>query len=356
MSRLNQTWRDVDGERVEGTWRPVFIHKFGCYFLIDLCIYADALIDCEGLTTLAEFEEKVACGFVATEIKDGGEASSHGLAGWTFARPEPWISAEKLIGEVRDEIERLNNRPISSDRCLDALQVFLEKQTEANRDLLREAYAAVPQHERTYLLRDMDRRDRPLRDLITGPDQNAEHYAEALQYFAAQDRARTTRERPEPDEAGTSVVIPDAHYANETPDDPRLLMLSNQHRAEISIEGVTYPSAEHAYWALAVVDEDVRARVIAEESRRLIEHLVRGAQLREHWDQIRLSVMTDVLRAKFAQHPDAAATLIGTGSARLIHHGPEHSFWTEDDGQGRNWIGRILELLRSDLIRAQLDA
>jgi len=36
----------VDGQRVEGTWRHVFVRNWDRYFLTDLIVYADGAIDC----------------------------------------------------------------------------------------------------------------------------------------------------------------------------------------------------------------------------------------------------------------------------------------------------------------------
>ncbi|MEV6855354.1 hypothetical protein AB0M89_16300 [Streptomyces microflavus] len=55
------TYRTADGVRIPGTWRHAFIRN-GSYFLTDLFIYADGLIDCWGLVTLEEFEEKLRTG------------------------------------------------------------------------------------------------------------------------------------------------------------------------------------------------------------------------------------------------------------------------------------------------------
>ncbi|MFB7366590.1 DUF7638 domain-containing protein, partial [Streptomyces hydrogenans] len=71
------TYRTVDGVRIPGTWRHVFIRN-GRYFLTDLLIYADGLVDCWGLVTVEEFEEKVRSGWVATTLPDGAGASAHG--------------------------------------------------------------------------------------------------------------------------------------------------------------------------------------------------------------------------------------------------------------------------------------
>ncbi|MYV61940.1 DUF1768 domain-containing protein, partial [Streptomyces sp. SID4931] len=77
------TYRIADGVRIPGTWRHAFIRN-GRYFLTDLFIYADGLIDCWGLVTIEEFEEKLRTGWVATTLPDGAEASAHHLASWKF--------------------------------------------------------------------------------------------------------------------------------------------------------------------------------------------------------------------------------------------------------------------------------
>jgi predicted NAD-dependent protein-ADP-ribosyltransferase YbiA (DUF1768 family) len=61
--------------------------------------------------------------------------------------------------------------------------------------------------------------------------------------------------------------------------------------------------------------------------------------------------MAGLLRAKFTQHPALAEILLGTGDARIAYSGYEESpYWrTARDDQGRNWVGRLLELVRSEL-------
>ena len=96
----------------------MFIHNFS-YHMTHLIIYADAIIDCWGLVTLDEFAEKVHDGWVATTIEAGAQGSAHDVGQWTFAGPESWLTPETLLGEVRDEIDRLNHRPDSTARCLE---------------------------------------------------------------------------------------------------------------------------------------------------------------------------------------------------------------------------------------------
>ncbi|GLY19525.1 hypothetical protein Kisp01_65390 [Kineosporia sp. NBRC 101677] len=359
MSQHRRTWRTVDGERVEGTWRPAFIRNGDDHYLTDLVIYADGVVDCWDLVTLAEFELKLASGWVATEIPDGARASAHHLASWTFSNVETWMSADMLLGEVRDEVERLNGRPDSSVRCVEAALRFAGDPSETNQDLLRAAYDAVPEHLRTYMLGDMDSKDLPVQFLVAGPGHRTvggvvvteERHAWALQYFADREHEMAswlTREVPEPEGAGTSVYIPQVPSPLGHEQEPGLFCLRNEFPAEITVDGHTYPSVDHAYWATAVLDHEVRARVLAAEAPFGTKRLVRGQQLRDGWEVMRLAVMTDLLRAKFAQHPDLAAVLVGTGASRLLHTGPDGPFWVSHGDEGRNWLGRLLELVRSE--------
>ncbi|MEU8363284.1 NADAR family protein [Nonomuraea sp. NPDC048882] len=60
--------------------------------------------------------------------------------------------------------------------------------------------------------------------------------------------------------------------------------------------------------------------------------------------------MTELLRAKFRQHPDLAEVLLATGDGR-IHYGSANSpFWDTRGSAGRNWMGRLLELVRAELV------
>src|SRR5512139_2446111 len=156
MPIRQRTWREVDGERIEGTWRPAFIHNGGRYFLTDLLIYADGMIYCWELVTLDEFAAKLASGWVAVEFPDGGQASAHHLGSWKFAEPHTWLTPEMLLGEIRDDIDQLNGRPDSTARCLAALDVFRGEPTDSNRAALRAAYVAIPEHLRIYALGDQD--------------------------------------------------------------------------------------------------------------------------------------------------------------------------------------------------------
>ena len=107
-----------------------------------------------------------------------------------------------------------------------------------------------------------------------------------------------------------------------------------------------------AYWALSTGDPQLHNRIAGRS----------GSMTPPSWPskapagtagRIRLAVMAALLRTKFGQHPDLAPTLLATGDARIIYTDLDSPFWTAGDAQGTNWIGRLLEVIRSELAAAE---
>ncbi|GGX29046.1 NADAR family protein [Streptomyces lomondensis] len=356
------TYRTADGVRVPGTWRHAFIRN-GDYFLTDLFIYADGLIDCWGLVTLEEFEEKLRCGWVATELPDGARASGHQLASWRFGEPRTRYTPELLLAEIRDTIDELNGRPDSTDRCLAAVDVFLADRTEENRATARAAYHAIPETRRLYALGDMDRKDEPLQVLVTGPGGHLEdlpdepvtqeEYDEAVAYF--EDRAKWLAERPArvPADGPATPTAPAIHLYQSYPlrpsDDPGTKALRNEFPAPLLVDGATYPTVTHAYWALSTADPGARTAVREAETTFAARDAAAGVPRRDGWEQARTAVMTSLLRAKYTQHPALARVLLDTADATLVYDDSDSDYWGDRGGRGRNWTGRLLELVRSEL-------
>ena len=82
----------------------------------------------------------------------------------------------------------------------------------------------------------------------------------------------------------------------------------------------------------------------------------RRITLRPGWDTLRLDVMRGIVRQKF-RDPVLAARLLATGAAHL-EEGNTHGdrFWGTVNGQGENWLGRILMEVRSELQAGQEQA
>ncbi|MFG2332373.1 NADAR family protein [Streptomyces sp. NPDC048604] len=354
--------RDADGVRIPGTWRPAFIRNGDNYFLTDLFIYADGLVDCWGLVALDEFHDQLRSGRIATELPEGGQASAHDLAGWKFAEPRSWFTPDLLMAEVRDTIDRLNGRPDSTGRCLAAVDVFLADRTEENRAAAREAYLAIPETRRRYALGDMDRKDFPLQVLVAGPGGRTPNfpyepvaqaaYDKAIDYF--EDRARWIAEADSrvpadgPDTPHAPAIQLRQSYPIRHRDNPGTQALFNEYPAPIVVDGVTYPTVAHAYWARSVADPADHDAVAAAGSPSAAERLAAEAPRRDGWERQRLAVMTRLLHAKYDQHPDLAAILLATDDATLLYGAPFSDFWGSH-GAARNWMGRLLELTRAGL-------
>ncbi|MFF9578273.1 NADAR family protein [Streptomyces rubiginosohelvolus] len=356
------TYRIADGVRIPGTWRHAFIRNGG-YFLTDLFIYADGLIDCWGLVTIEEFEEKLRTGWVATTLPDGAEASAHDLASWKFSEPQSWLTPELLIAEVRDTIDQLNERPDSTGCALAAVDVFLADRTEENRAAAEAAFLAVPASQRRYALGDMDSKDWPLRVLVAGPGGRTylpgdppvsqEDHDRALAYF--EERARWKQEydtRVPADGPATphaSAIQLYQSYPNKPEADPGHRGLRNDYPAPITVGEVLHPSVAHAYWALSVARPEISSTITAADTAHAARELAAAAPRREGWEHVRTAVMTGLLRAKYDQHPELAEILLATDDATLIYDDMESTFWGDNAGRGRNWTGRLLELVRSEL-------
>ena len=359
-----RTYREVDGERIEGTARPIFIRNGSTYFLTELLVFADGAIWCWEWVDLDGLRDKLRDGWVATTLVPGAEASAHELASWRFADPQMWIGAEELLGEVADAIERLNGRPDATDRCLQAVVRYRHTHAEPDRVTLRAAYLAIPSHRRRYALGDMDLKDWPLRVLCTdlgdrldgdGAVVTEQLRQQALEYFAERDQQIEAERRrvsaDGPDDADAAVVaLHETVYPRGWPAEPGILVLRNEYPAPIRVGSVTYPTVVHAYWALSVADPAAHDRIGAASSPYEAQDLAQDAPRRADWPAIRLAVMAELLRAKFTQHPKLAEVLMGTGAGRIHYSGLGSPYWLASGSTGRNWTGRLLELIRAELL------
>lgn len=364
MALSRRTYRVIDGEQIEGTWRPIFIRNGPTYFLADLLVFADGAIRCWDWVDLDGLRRKLKSGWVATHLEPGTRVSAHHLASWRFDEPQMWVTAEELLGEVADEIDELNGRPDSTGRCLQALDRYLETRTETDRQALRTAYLAVPAHIRPYALGDMDSKDRPLRVLCTQIGERTTHdelvtgsmHAQAHEYFEERERSAEYRHDSRPADGPDQAQNPTVKLASipgQWPTKPGIECLRNEYPTTIAVGGDTYDSAVHAYWALATTDETARAAIRRARTALSVERAVGRAPIRPDWPHLRLTVMHTILRAKFNQHPELGDVLVATGDAR-IDYDISSAYWSGGT-KGRNWLGRLLELVRSEIVAQRAD-
>jgi predicted NAD-dependent protein-ADP-ribosyltransferase YbiA (DUF1768 family) len=362
-----RVYRIVDGEQIRGACRHVFVKNGGTYFLADLTVYADGQVDCWGLMTFDELRAKVASGWITTQPEEHGQASAHDLARWRFAEPHSHVEPDMLIGELLDTVDRLNQRPDSSQRCRDLIDLYVAEPTEQRRLAIREAYFAIPRHHRRGMLGDMDRKDAPVLALISDIGQpvlgwnprgrvtTEDDRRRAVEYFTecAAYVVESARQRPawRYDDRGTPTTslrqMPNAY---QWPTTPELSALTPDHPAEIRAFGRTYPTMTHAMLALSATDQIWHDRIAAAADPATARRVAVGAPVRTDWPHRRLAVIAALMRANFTQYPELAEILLATGDGRITYSGGlTDSFWSD---MGSNWYGRMLEAIRSELFLA----
>lgn len=128
--------------------------------------------------------------------------------------------------------------------------------------------------------------------------------------------------------------------------------LSNYYQAPIVVNGVRYPTNEHAFAAFKTHDEAARRRIAGLATPGEAKRAGRAVVLRSDWEQIKGDIMLALVRAKFKQHPDLAAKLLATGEVNLVEGNTWNDrVWGVDlkTGVGENRLGKTLMQVRSEL-------
>ena len=126
----------------------------------------------------------------------------------------------------------------------------------------------------------------------------------------------------------------------------------------IEINGIVYPTMEHAYQSSRYTDEKIkdeirqaRSPVKAWETSSKYKHL----QISEFKDKdYKLEVMGRLMRMKADQHDEIRKALLDSGDKKIVKHittyPPGDGFWDDgDDGNGLNHIGRMWMEIREEL-------
>lgn len=136
----------------------------------------------------------------------------------------------------------------------------------------------------------------------------------------------------------------------------RYRWLSNFWPAPVRLTDVSYPTVEHAYQAAKTTDITLRAQIAVCPRPGGAKRLGRHLPLRPHWGGMRLAVMLDLLRQKFAPGTDLADKLVATKTATLIEGNTwGDRFWGVDavEQLGENHLGLLLMRVRGELMREQ---
>jgi ribA/ribD-fused uncharacterized protein len=124
--------------------------------------------------------------------------------------------------------------------------------------------------------------------------------------------------------------------------------LSNFYMVEVEYDGEIYPSTEHAYQAAKTMLPAERREIQTASTCGKSKRLGQKVKLRPDWEEIKVEVMRDLLRQKFAQ-PDLRQKLLATGDQHLVEGNTwEDYFWGVCNGRGLNHLGRLLMDVREE--------
>lgn len=136
-------------------------------------------------------------------------------------------------------------------------------------------------------------------------------------------------------------------------------VLSNFSAFRVRIWGYDFDTSEHAYhWAKfnwSPDDQEItnvrRAVMRADSAHDAFKIAEAGKRYRRpDWNEIKVSVMEEILRAKVAQHEYVRRKLLQTGDRELVENSWRDSFWGWGPNQdGRNELGKLWTKIRAEL-------
>lgn len=131
----------------------------------------------------------------------------------------------------------------------------------------------------------------------------------------------------------------------------RYEFLSNFYEAPIEYDSLRFGSGEAAFQAQKCRDRGERA---AFQTLRPSEAKRAGRKvlLRPDWEFVKVQLMEEIVRAKFAQNADLAQMLLDTGDRMIQEQNTWHdAFWgiNAKSGDGENHLGKILMKIRNEL-------
>ena len=124
------------------------------------------------------------------------------------------------------------------------------------------------------------------------------------------------------------------------------VFLSNFYPSPIIIDGIKYPTVEHAYQAAKTIDRREKLAIAATRSPGQAKRMGRKISLRRDWEEVKILTMLELLHLKF-RHPVLKDQLLATGDTELIEgNNWGDTFWGVCCGKGSNKLGKLLMLVR----------
>jgi hypothetical protein len=124
--------------------------------------------------------------------------------------------------------------------------------------------------------------------------------------------------------------------------------LSNFSPCVVSLAAQVYRTVEHAYQAAKCVNSEDEFRVRFAPSPGKAKRLGGKVLLRPDWEQVKMTIMADLLWQKFGLNRELRAQLLATGDRELVEGNTWHdTFWGRCGGRGTNHLGNLIMRIRA---------
>ena len=123
---------------------------------------------------------------------------------------------------------------------------------------------------------------------------------------------------------------------------------------KVEWNGYLFASVEEAYQAASFMGSDeelvekIKKSHSADEAQRIA--YANRDKRREDWDDVKISIMEELLRLKIEQNPYVKKKLLQTGDYMIVEDSPKDDFWGWGPNRnGQNNLGKLLMKLREEL-------
>ncbi len=128
-------------------------------------------------------------------------------------------------------------------------------------------------------------------------------------------------------------------------------VFSNYSSFMLEWKGKLYPTSEHAYHSEKFQDDSLKEQVrntrSAHDSQKFA-NANKDKQIKD-WDNIKLSIMKDILKAKVEQHPYVKKKLLESGDKELVEDSWRDAYWGWGPNKdGENHLGKLWMEVREE--------
>lgn len=129
--------------------------------------------------------------------------------------------------------------------------------------------------------------------------------------------------------------------------------LSNFWKCRFVWDNILWRSSENAYVAAKTLDRELRLEISTIDKPGDVKRFGRKIEIRPDWEEVKIGLMTEIVREKFGQNGDLALKLLDTERIILEEGNTwKDRFWgicPPGSGNGRNELGKILMKIRGEL-------